>query len=103
MRPRDKKAIITKAVRRYIGEGLLIKKLHLKSTIWMQVDYDIIITPNSDMLLLIATTGTTESTNRVSIPRFSDYAVRLGTFDKFIELFNPKPLEKPDETNPPRT
>lgn len=81
MRSRDQKAVVTKAIRRYTREGTLVKKIAVQ-------EYTVIITPNSNMLILTVKNSSGIYSDRVSIPRFSDYIVKLGTFSPFMESFH---------------
>jgi len=85
MRPRDQKTVVTKAIRKYVREGVLLKKLCMQPS--DTVYYEVIITPTSDRLLLTVKSTGNPYMDRVSIPRFSDYIVKLGDFDSFMLAF----------------
>jgi len=88
MRLQDKKASITKAIRKYVFIGNLVLKLNIESEKW-GIKYFVTITPNSNKLILsIPYSKYGGYLDRVSIPNFSDYVVRMDTFDLFMEKFS---------------
>ena len=90
MRPQDEKAVLTKAIRRYVREEVTLKKIKKEREDGSA--YEVIITPNSDKLFLKSKTVYTELfPNRISIPRFSDYIVRIGEYTEFIKYFRKEP------------
>ena len=89
MRPRDQKTVITKAIRRYIVKETLVKKITLMVAEG-DAECSVIVTPNSNMLVLSikSKTGKVYS-DRVSIPRFSDYIVKMNAFSVFMAGLKP--------------
>jgi len=85
MRPRDEKAVITKAINRFLNNSNLLKKI--TSEYSSGESYSVIVTPGSDRLLLTSFTKQGTFVNRASIPRFSDYVVRNKGYADFMSKF----------------
>ena len=95
MRPRDEKAVITKAIRRYVREKFLLKKIC--GDLNNGDSYEAIVTPNSDKVFLQITCPSGKLLNqRASVPRFSDYLVVNGGFTYFISNFKELYEEVPE-------
>ena len=89
MRNQDQKSALTKVVRKYADESLLVKIIN-----WDQgtYHYHIIVTPGSDCVVINC--SELGLVNRAVISLFSDWVVRSGAYDFFIKQFIPE--EKPD-------
>jgi len=89
MRPRDQKAILTKAINRHLRTCFSIDKIRGNlvsgSYNWL---YEITLTPGSDMLVSSFRTneeGQPWHSDRLSVSRLSDFIVRNNGYDGFIE------------------
>lgn len=78
MRLRDQKASLTKRLRRYIRKETTVLKVCVE--IKGHPVYEVIVTPNSEMLLVSTQDAERSFVNRVSIPRFSDWIVTSGSY-----------------------
>lgn len=82
MRPQDQKAILTKAIRSYLHTSTVVAKKKVK--IEGHPLYEVIFTPNSNMLLTYTVDHSPPFMDRISIPRFSDWVVEAGAYQSFI-------------------
>ena len=88
MRPRDQKAVLTKAVGSMLKTLTGIKCLQ-GQTQNPPVTYKVLITPGSPMLVGYFITEHAWYNDRMTISRFSDYMVRNNQFEVIMAALKP--------------
>ena len=93
MREKDKKAILTKAINK-LFRGTVIRKIKNPDPKgeWTSIT----IVPSTFILIANFNTAHGHLLEKLTVPKFTDYIVRNGLFEKFRKCITDTPAENTD-------